>query len=348
MSKQAAVIYGIGTFYKNMEVMIGDIYEVAALSDQNADLSKNIMPLTDALMRPYDVVVLMIMNLETCYDAIGMLIKEYKVPYYKIKLGLNLVENKGWDCMDINSDGNIVFQKGKVSLVVGSTDELNNILEIFCGNCYGYFIDDRSREVILDIGMNIGGGCLYFLERQTVVKVYGFEPFQDTFMKARENFERNGLLEDDRLEYFPYGISDCDEIRTVIYNKNMSCGQSTNSEINSRARKQYQEWGLISDNDDKVAEVEVRDIGAILAKIYEKHKEEKVILKIDCEGEEQRIMFRLEREDLLKRVTIIMLEWHWGQEDSLIGILKRNDYTFWNFRHENNTGGLIYAVRRTI
>ena len=166
--------------------------------------------------------------------------------------------------------------------------------------------------------------------------------------KLRENFERNGLLEDDRLEYFPYGISDCDEIRTVIYNKNMSCGQSTNSEINSRARKQYQEWGLISDNDDKVAEVEVRDIGAILAKIYEKHKEEKVILKIDCEGEEQRIMSRLERADLLKRVTIIMLEWHCGQEDSLIGILKRNDYTFWNFRHENNTGGLIYAVRRTI
>lgn len=80
MSKQAAVIYGIGTFYKKMEIVIGDIYEVAALSDQNADLSKNIMPLTDALMRPYDVVVLMIMNLETCYDVIGMLIEEYKVP----------------------------------------------------------------------------------------------------------------------------------------------------------------------------------------------------------------------------------------------------------------------------
>ena len=30
MSKQAAVIYGIGTFYKKMEIVIGDIYEVAA------------------------------------------------------------------------------------------------------------------------------------------------------------------------------------------------------------------------------------------------------------------------------------------------------------------------------
>lgn len=50
---------------------------------------------------------------------------------------------------------------------------------------------------------------------------------------------------------------------------------------------------------------------------------------------------------LLHRVTMIMLEWHCGQEDSLCEILKRNDYIFWNFRHENNTGGLIYAVRRT-
>lgn len=50
---------------------------------------------------------------------------------------------------------------------------------------------------------------------------------------------------------------------------------------------------------------------------------------------------------LLHRVTMIMLEWRCGQEDSLCEILKRNDYIFWNFRHENNTGGLIYAVKRT-
>lgn len=89
-----------------------------------------------------------------------MLMKKYGVPYDRINLGLNLRQNNCWDAFDIASKG-IIFKENGMSILTQNTDEFSNIKDIFCVNCYSYFLNDTSGEVVFDIGMNVGGHNLW-------------------------------------------------------------------------------------------------------------------------------------------------------------------------------------------
>lgn len=346
MQKKKAIIYGIGMFYGEMEEQINEMYEVVAKTDRNADMSGGVLALKEAFDVSYDVVIIMIRDIKICFDVINTLRTEYGISCCQMFLGLNLEPDNAWDSLDIHDDGHIIFKVNNISIITKNVDEFNNIKDIFSANCYGYFLNDTSEEIVIDIGMNIGGASLYFYNRENVKKVYGFEPFPDTFAEAEENFKLNGIAGTERMEVFPYGVSDVNTHRQVIYNKNMTCGQSTNDEANAKARKNYQEWKLIADSDDKTTEVEVRDIKEIMLKIYEAHKKENVVLKMDCEGEEYQIMDRLDEEHLLDRIKIIMMEYHYGGEKKLTETLRKNHYSYWVFPHADQAGGgEIYAVR---
>lgn len=345
MLKKKVIIYGIGNYYREMKEQIDENYEVVARTDINRDSLEGISSIETALSFSYDIIIVMIQDIQTCFEVIKMLIKEHRIPYNKIVLGLNISSQNRWDSLDINEEGDILFKVDGLSIITKNIDEFNNVKDIFCGDCYNYFLNDKTEEIVLDIGMNIGGASLYFESRANVVKVYGFEPFPDTFAEAEENFKLNGVADRKSIEYFSYGVRDVNEHRKVIYNRNMTCGQSTDVEANEKARKSYKEWKLISEGDDKIIEVEVKDIKDILSDIYQIHKGGNVILKLDCEGEEYRIMKRLEEFSLFTRIKVIMLEWHYGKEKDLIEILKRNQYMYWSFAHERNMGGLIYAFK---
>lgn len=347
MKKMKAVVYGLGNFYREFGEQINELYEVVAKTDRDINAMEGMLSIGEALSLPYDIIIIMIKNIKACFDVINNLMSNYSVPADKMMLGVNLSAQNAWDRLDINANGNIVFNKNNISIITKNLDEFNNIKGIFCADCYNYFLNDTVGEVVIDIGMNIGGASLYFMNRHNVAKVYGFEPFTDTFAEAEENFKLNGIDDRERIECFPYGISDVNECRKVTYNKNMTCGQSTNVEINAKARKNYYEWELICNNDDKAIEVEVRDIKEVLQKIYEAHRNENIVLKLDCEGEEYRIMNRLDEEHLFDRIKVIMLEYHYEGEKKLIEILKKNQYSYWVFKHEGLEGwGEIYALKK--
>lgn len=344
--KKKVIVYGIGKFYREMKEQIYEMYEVVAMVDKRADEFEGVRLFRDVLDIHYDAVLIMIMDMRICYEIVDILVKEYSIPCEKIVLGLNLKFDKKWDFLEVNAKGQIILKKNGISIATENIDAYNNISEIFCDNCYSYFLSDNSEEVVLDIGMNIGGAALYFANKKNVVKVYGYEPFLDTFIQAKENLMMNGFDGTEKVECLPYGISNRNEIKHIVYNKNMTCGQSTDMEANEKARYNYQEWNLISADDDKMVEVEVKDIRDVLQNIYKNHKKENVVLKIDCEGEEFKIMERLEEADLFNRINVIMLEWHYDIEEKLLCILRRNQYMYINFNNGNSVGGFIYAFRR--
>lgn len=341
MLKEKAIIYGIGKFYKEIEAEIRKNYEVIAKTDKNMN-KEEVIPLNDALILPYDIILITILDIRICFEVIAMLGKKYGVPYYKIALGANLKMQKKWDSLYISANGDIVYKVDSLKIITKNIDAFNNIKDIFYNNCYNYFIGDDSKEIVIDIGMNIGGASLFFANKDNVKKVYGFEPFKDTFIQAKKNYEANNLLKD-KIEYYQYSVSNVNEYREILYNEEMTCGQSTDLNANEKARNNYKNWKLISQSNDKLLRVEVKDIKNILLKIYELHREENVVLKMDCEGEEYRILERIDEFNLFPKIKIIMLEWHYGDDERILKILKRNGYVYWSFRH-NEYMGMIYAL----
>lgn len=57
-------------------------------------------------------------------------------------------------------------------------------------------------------------------------------------------------------------------------------------------------------------EIEIKDAGEFLKPIFDKHKEDCIVLKIDCEGSEYDILESINKHNLLNNVSAVLLEWH--------------------------------------
>ncbi len=342
MGRQKAIIYGVGKFYKEIGRQIEEQFEVIACVDRKKQ--DGAICMEEASQMPFDKIVIAIYDIAECFNVIRILMDGYNIPASKITLGRGLSEDV-WDSVSMDSRGNIRICKNGLRITSRNVDEYNNIYEIYKSNFYGYYIGENKDEIVLDIGMNIGGAALYFFTKKEVKKIYGYEPFKDTYLHALENMKDNGCLEDGRLECFRLGVSDTNEERDITYNKNMSCGQSSDMEVNRYARGNYQDWEMISSDDDETERIQVVDIKDIVEKIYQTYEEENIILKMNCEGEEYKILDRLDECNLFCRIKVIMLEWHYKGEESIARILKKHGYIFWHFYRGNNLG-LIYAYKK--
>ncbi|MDR0220511.1 MAG: FkbM family methyltransferase [Lachnospiraceae bacterium] len=201
-----------------------------------------------------------------------------------------------------------------------------------------------ANSIILDIGMNIGGAALYFLERHSNSIVYGFEPFKPTFERARKNLEQSGYYPHQRVQIFNYGFGGRDEEKEIVYNEKMSCGQSTDEKVNQRARDFYINNKIVTTADDRIETIKVRQASRVIAEIRQRHPTENMVLKMDCEGAEYAIFEDLEAAGLLGGFKIIMLEWHYSGSEALEDALARAGYSYWSIPKSLDMG-LIYACK---
>lgn len=342
--KKRAIIYGIGNFWRKIKEKVLEQYDIAAYADRNVRPEENILSVSEAIGCLYDVIIIALEDIGGCFTVIKDLFSSYHVPYEKMVLGHFFWENH--ERLSVDIGGAILYKTDNLAILTENVDEFNNIRSIFAEQLYSYDLGDTKEEIAIDIGMNIGGASLFFLKEKRVRKVYAYEPFEDTFKQAQRNFERNGYHNSERLEIFPYGISDKTEERKLLYNEDMSCGQSTIIETNQLAREIYEKWGLLDKKTDRMEIIQVRDIKEVLEEIYGCHIKENIILKIDCEGEEYPIFKRMDQCGLFNRISVIMMEWHYQGEESLVEILKRNKFGYFNFKQNNRDMGFIYAIKR--
>ena len=162
-------------------------------------------------------------------------------------------------------------------------------------------------------------------------------------MSAKDNLKEY-INDKDRLEIFQFGISNQNEQRNILYNQEMSCGQSTLSTAMETARNTYKRADLISEENDVLETIEVRKATEILRPIIEKHVQDNLILKLDCEGDEYGIMQDLLRERLLSNFDFIMLEWHYQGKTILLNYLKEAGFSYW-CNDKSEKMGLIYAYK---
>lgn len=338
------IVYGIGMFFKQYEQEIEKKYEIVGYIDRNSEEynGKKVYQKIEDVEFAFDYVLIMAVKVNSCFEIIDALLRG-KTEHKKIILGLSLYGMYSrLEAISVTGSGSIKISNGKFAVEVISEDEFMNTMEIVLNECYHFYLSGDAQYVVLDIGMNIGDSTLHFLSQKKTKKVYAFEPFPMTYQRGLYNLK--DYLEDERLEVFNYGLSDVNEKRTISYNAQMTCGQSTIPLVNNQAISTYESWGLIDRKQSSENSIMVKKASDVIQNIKNIHKTEKIVLKIDCEGEEYAIMNDLSENDKLKFVDFIMLEWHYKSPGGIYTVLKNNKFSYYSVIGDvERNMGYIYA-----
>jgi FkbM family methyltransferase len=238
----------------------------------------------------------------------------------------NRYKSKGYT-VSKEKDG-IVIRKENF-LVIGKSD--NTLWTgdgVFCKEAYHFSGVGEKKFVVFDIGLNIGLTALYLAEKENIAHVYGFEPFPDTFAQAENNLKLNPKLAE-KITIYDFGLSDKNEILPIHYNKNLPGAMST-------VQDKFSET-------ETVVEVAVKKASEIIGPLIEKHNES-LMMKIDCEGAEFEILPELASAGLLKKITVIIMEWHFKNPEILVKLLNENGFIVFRNHEIVNYQGIISAV----
>lgn len=342
------IVYGVGKLYFDNQEHIKKTYDIVGYVDKLAQIDDMlIFREIDEVTCKYDKILIMVSTISSVFDIIHYLLA-CGIDAEDITLGFALYGTYKHDIdAYATSDGKIHIRKDEIDIAISTEDEFHNVADTLIMECYKYHLNSERREVVFDVGMNIGDAVLYFLEKEKVDKVYGFEPFLNTYSNALANLTK--YMNGGKVEIFNYGLSDRDCRLKIPYNSNMSCGQSTINNINEIAIATYNEWGLLDEEQTHVEEIVVKKSSKVLSELMNKHNNVNFILKMDCEGEEYGIFKDLSDSGVLANFSCIMLEWHYKSEDILLSILKKNNFSFFSIKKSRNPElGLIYAWRSSV
>lgn len=345
--RQDILVYGAGSFFHRYKEVIEQQYNIKAIIDKNKDGfldNWKIIKIEECNKFTYEKIIIMVENVKFLLDIIIDLLN-HNIPSEKMEWGggyFGFYANK-YDHIKILPNGKICVIKDGIEVAIASVDEFNNVYETLIEECYHYRINNSKKDVVIDVGMNVGDATLFFLADDKVEKVYAFEPFQKTFMDARQNLR--GYLEDNsRLEIFQYGLSDVTEDREISFNEDMTCGLSTQAEENQDRYNVYGFYynnGLADRRKERVEKISVKNAADVLIPIIDKYRQQNnIVLKIDCEGEEYGIIELLNKENVLSQIDFIMLEWHYQGKDRIVKELSQAGFSYLCTEQKENIGQL--------
>ncbi len=350
------LIFGVGNYYLNKKDTIHQSYEVVGFVDnKKAEKEFENMPIisaTEIRNKEYDFIIIA----SSFFIDIFKQLIELGIKGNKILFGQNLPPYNAFEkglCGEYGEiqidDQSHIFYKRKERGNVETSDiifyfntrnELENLKNIYFEKEYNLVFSNGNQNIIFDIGMNIGAASLYFANLKSVCKVYGVEPFKDTFDVANKNVLSNVKIKD-KIELFNYGLDNYNGKSSVTYNPEMSCGMSTNKIHNKLSILQYDEWIGLNKEKSYLTEVDIVNAADFIKEKIEDGKN--IIIKMDCEGSEYNIMNLLNQKKLIRRINAFIIEWHDFGAEKLEKILQENKFTYLSMEGKDDKG-MIYAI----
>lgn len=330
--KEKILVFGTGGYFRRYEEALKRDYRIVAYVDnykygQSDDRKEIIKP--DEIKNfegKYDALVVMLEKVALNMAVTKQLVLNQDVEAGKIRIGLAQYDFHNEFNIAVLDDGRWDIQFADVSVIVSSEMEFWDLRSIYYEDVYAHKLNNSKKDVIIDIGMNIGDTAIYYLNRRDTEKVYGFEPFEQTYLQAKENLERNHFPTDE-YEIFQYGLSDHDERKKIFYHPEISIMLSTDSQFSDLERIEYERTHqCVLEN--KEEDIEVRKASSIINRIIENHPNNNIVLKIDCEGEEYAILSDLDKEGMLNRIDYITLEWHYKGKEKIEYYFDRNGFSY--------------------
>jgi FkbM family methyltransferase len=227
----------------------------------------------------------------------------------------------------------IITMPEGVSMYISETldNPLFLVIEVFVRSEYNLSL--KKESILIDIGMNRGAASLLFATKGNIKKIYAYEPFKPTFKTAERNLKLNPKLSE-KIIPFNFGLGKSDRTLELPYAANSAVGMSTTYNVCKNKKDITKEVVVIKDA--------AKEVNSILQENRSKH----IIIKCDCEGAEFEIFERLNEENIIGRIDVVLMEYHFEKPDKLIDILTEN-----NFAVQTKVGsrrsktGYIYAVR---
>lgn len=258
------------------------------------------------------------------------LIRHFNFP--QLHFLVNLLNNKNVSIADI-ANGTLTIKANGINYPVASQANLSVVNELFFDHYYN--ISSLTPCVLLDIGMNVGYASLYFSSFPGVKKIYSYEPFEDTFRIALQNFSINEPLSK-KIRPNNYGISNYTGTIDVPLLEGGSVIAST-------------EQSFIKDHNihsNKSISVRVRDILEVLNEIRQENPDQHLALKIDCEGEEYNILEAMNTSNGFDKIIFFCIEWHFKGSQRIKEILMQNKFIVFDTPKSNEGEyGMIYGFR---
>ena len=201
---------------------------------------------------------------------------------------------------------NRILLETEDGIILGTNNHIWTIMEINGLNEYIipqlYSFDDF---VVFDIGMNRAYASLKFANFDNCSKVYGFEIDEFTYERAIDNINFNPSLSD-KIKPYNFGLSDKDEV-VELYCVDGYDGLNT---MISKFTEIQPSLRSLKDN-LKVKSAYVKKTTDILSEIIESDNiDSHIVLKIDTEGAEYKIINDLIESGLIKEMDVILGEGH--------------------------------------
>lgn len=327
------ILYGIGEYYKQHKSFLPDDIKVIAYGDSNKEKSTLYTgQLLDGkpVLVPAEIVNTEFDYLFICTDfptshAIYQHLQKFDIPGSKIKFLNRLHTVKaGWEYI-IEDDYSIISSIGKIKIREKKRTDFDIVSEIFVHNCYDINTLDET-VIVIDMGMNIGGATLFYAQKDNVEKVYGFEPFPDTYQQAIDNFLLNKEEIRNKIHPFCVAASNWEGSREIAVNVEESG------------------WRNIFSCDKEKQRVTIysRRASDIVEEIVRENPGKRILLKVDTEGSEFDIFDSIGKTSLLEKIDAIAMEYHRDPE-VILDLLKRNYFKY--VMSGKIDFGMIYAFR---
>jgi FkbM family methyltransferase len=227
----------------------------------------------------------------------------------------------------------VLLDTGEVKLKLQTWEELFIAAEVFAGGIYNLKLG--LPFVLIDVGMNVGTTALFFARLPDCQAVYGFEPFPKTVEKARANLALNPAYAP-KVQLTPRGLAARSFSTELDYFEEYKGSVGMNglpNYITTRPESLHKER----------AQVSFLACSEVIRDIVEKHKQVKIVCKLDCEGAEYEIIESLEKTRVLPRVDYLMIEWHRRGAAALEQSLARQGFSLVSFSPNTPSHNMLYA-----
>ena len=169
----------------------------------------------------------------------------------------------------------------------------------------------------LDIGANIGYYSLFF---NNIKNIYAFEPNKDNFLKLKKNCDLNNR----NIKTYNFGLSNLNSESEIWYSNKDKLGGSAIFDKNDPELKKYDSKNI---NKEKIFIKKLDDILDI--------KNEKILVKIDVERHEKKVLEGMEKI-ILQNGIIMQIEISDLQKESVFNYLKKMNLRWINtIRHDH-------------
>jgi len=253
----------------------------------------------------------------------------------KIKHHLISIRNQRRELLDYGCtiDADILTTPKGVKIDVSKNLDfpLYLVIEVFLRSEYNLNITKES--VLIDIGMNRAVASLLFATNESIKKIYAYEPFRPTFELAKKNLFLNPKLSE-KIIPLNFGLGKAEAKLELPYSASVSVGMSITHNV-CKGRQDVEKETVF-----------IKDAAKEIISIIEKNKNKHIIVKCDCEGAELEIFERLNEENIVSKIDVIMMEYHFEKPDRLINIFTKNDFAVQvKSVYGKSEIGYIYAVR---